>query len=392
MDGRHGVIYRLTRLLYPLSELADAGRQALARQARVLRLAPQARLLARAERRWITYLLKGEVAITGPAGLAERIPGGSARARRPLFDATPQAVEAVAQTGAIVLRFERAQVGSLISAQQQGTAPVELATRVLQACRNGAPAGARLPAARRLNDLLTEGLRLKDVAHTLTRIPALEQRFVAAVNRGHGPVQVATTAEAVLLMGMPASRALALTLALRPLFQARDPALKHRMAQVFDHSLQVGCLAYALARQHPPLLPERALLAGLVHDMGAVAVLGFADAHPELGVGRSELELLLRRLRALTGPMLLERLGLGEFADVAENAERWMRASAGLDFTDLVALAHLFEQASVPGTRPRVEDTPAFQKLGWAQFSPQRAARLVAGAQSMAIAMRRRVQ
>ncbi|MCK9530226.1 MAG: HDOD domain-containing protein [Gammaproteobacteria bacterium] len=388
MDGRHGVIYRLTRLLYPLSELADAGRQALARQARVLRLPPQARLLARAEQRWLTYLLKGEVAITGPAGLAERIPGGSARARRPLFDTSPQAMEAVAQTGAIVLRFERAQVGSLISAQHQGHAPVELATRVLQACRSDPPF-LRLPVAH-IRELLGETTRLKDVARTVAHTPWLERRFVAAVNRGNGPA-VAGAAEAALRLGMPASRALALCLAVQPLFSARDAELRRRMDDTFGHSLFIGCFAYTLARQHACPDPEQALFAGLLHEAGAVAVLGFVDTHPELGVGRTELDLLLRRLRALTGPMLLERLGLDDFAGVAEHAERWMRASPRLDVTDLVTLAHLLEQPQLPGERPRVEDTPAFQKLGWERFSPQRAARLTAVARSMATALNRRL-
>lgn len=391
MEGRHGVIYRLTRLLYPLSELADAGRQALARRARVLRLPPHARLLSLAEQRWMTYVLKGEVAITGPAGFAERIPSGSPRARRPLFENGPVSLEAVVQTGAIVLRFERAQVGSLMSAQHTGSAPVELAARVLQACRAGIPAITCLPAAvHRLQDMLGREVRLKDLAQTIARLPELEQHFLTAVNRGHGPAPVTTAAEAVLRLGMPASRALALCLALRPLFDARDPALRRRMEEVFTHSLSVGCLAYALARQHPPLVPERALLAGLLHDVGMVAVLGFADAHPERGVSTTELELLLRRLRTLTGPVLIERLGVArEFAGVAEHAERWFRASPHMDLIDLVTLAHLFEQPQLPGALSRLEDTPAFQKLGWSQFSPQRAARLVGNARSMAATLRR---
>lgn len=392
MDGHHRVIFRLTQLLYPLSELAEAGRHALARRARVLRLPPRTRLLAMAEQPWLTYLLKGEVAITGPAGFSEHIPGGSPRARRPLFPQEPTDLEAVAQTGAIVLRFERAQVGSLMSAQRQDAPPVELAARVLQLCRSGEPAVPRLPATlHRLVALLGPGVRLKDLAQGITRLPGLAQVFLQAANRGHGP-PARTTPEAVLRLGLPTARSLALCLALRPLFDARDPGLRRRMDEVFAHSLSVGCLAYTLARQYPPLPPERALLAGLLHELGAVAVLGVTDAHPELCVGSTELDLLLRRLRALAGPALIQRLGLArEFACVAEHAERWFRASPQMDLVDLVTLAHMLEQPQLPGPHARLEDTPAFQKLGWSGYSPQRAARLVGNARNMAAGLRRRL-
>ncbi|MGE0079883.1 MAG: HDOD domain-containing protein [Thiohalomonadaceae bacterium] len=390
MEGRHGVIYRLTRLLYPLSELADAGRHALARRARVLRLPPRARLLAAAEQPWITYLLKGEVSITGPAGFSEHIPGGSPRARRPLFEHGPGDLEAVVQSGAIVLRFERAQVGNLMTAQQQASTPVELAARVLQLCRAGEPAISRLPAGvHRMQELLAPGMRLKDLAQGIARQPELEQAFLEAVNRGHGP-HARTTPEAVLRLGLPNARALALCLALRPLFDARDPGLRRRMEDTFTHSLAVGCLAHVLARQHAPTVAERALLAGLLHDLGVVAVLGVADAHPELCLSGAELHLLVRRLRALTGPVLIARLGLArDFAGVAEHAERWFRASPHMDLIDLVTLAHLLEEPQPATMQARLEDTPVFRKLGWPGYSPQRAARLLGSARSMAATLRR---
>lgn len=391
MEGRHGIIYRLTRLLYPLSELADAGRHALARRAHVLHLPPRTRLLAAAEQPWITYLLKGEVSITGPSGFSEHIPGGSPRARRPLFEQGPMDLEAVVKSGAIVLRFERAQVGSLLTAQQQkGSTPVELAARVLQLCRAGEPTISRLPTAlHRLQELLAPGLRLRDLAQGIARQPELEQAFVAAVNRGHDQT-VRTTAQAVLRLGSTNTRALVLCLALRPLFRARDPALHRRMEETFVHSLEVGCLAHVLARQHVPAMAEQALFAGLLHDLGVVAVLSVADAHPDLQVGNTELHLLVQRLRALTGPVLIARLRLArDFARVAEHAERWFRASPNMDLIDLVTLAHLLEEPRSVSLRTRLEDTPAFRKLGWPGYSPQRAARLVSSARSMAAALQR---
>ena len=53
--------------------------------------------------------------------------------------------------------------------------------------------------------------------------------------------------------------------------------LRERSKDVWEHTLQISALSYILARKCTPLDAERALLAGLVHDVGVLPILAHAQ-------------------------------------------------------------------------------------------------------------------
>jgi len=120
--------------------------------------------------------------------------------------------------------------------------------------------------------------------------------------------------------------------------------------------------------------PELALLAGLVHDIGALAVLERVEGRPALAADAGAVERLIRRLHAVVGPLVLETWGFPASAvEAAARHERLWEAREGPDgmvhrVVDVVTVANLHAHlgsahplGSVPWDR-----VPAFSRLGLA--------------------------
>jgi len=372
MEGRDTVIYKLSRLLVPVCELDEQGRQAIAGKAQVMRLAPEARIMAADDEKWLTYLVKGELAIRSPDGLLEVVPSGSGRARRPLFNVYPNGVHAQARTRSILLRFDRQMFRCLLDEQRRprtGQRPLtsqHLFTRVYGAWfEESLPPP---PAVPELHLLYGAGApqTLRELTALLREAPLLGAEFVTAANRARGPrPPVRHPGEAALRVGLAGGRVLALCLAAQRLFAARGEWAQRLAQRQFSHGLLIGVLAWLLARRHGGLDPWRAFTAGLVHDLGAMLVPLYLADRPDTEASDEACAITMRRLRAVVGPALLGRLGFdAAIAQAAEQAEHWHRDEPTPGEADLLVVAHLIAALEDPAPPvppwPRV---PAFARL-----------------------------
>ena len=88
--------------------------------------------------------------------------------------------------------------------------------------------------------------------------------------------------DAVVRLGITTTADLITIYTLREMFKSRRPELQERYATLWAHVTEVGALAYVLAKLTPGLKPDQAMLAGIVHDIGAIPVIMYADRHPAL--------------------------------------------------------------------------------------------------------------
>ncbi len=208
-----------------------------------------------------------------------------------------------------------------------------------------------------------------DVARILQSDPVLAGRLMQAANSAlHRGVQPARTlTEAINRLGLNATRTLAVALALREVFRIKHAQIAKLARQLYNHSAQVAALCHAMAREHTTLAPEQALLAGLLHDLGAIPVLDFAARDADIAARSSVVLRAMARLRAPVGALVLSNWGFDEaLVQAAEHAEDWLREGAAEpDLCDLVIAAHLFlaQQAGNADT-PSLDETPVGRKLG----------------------------
>lgn len=137
----------------------------------------------------------------------------------------------------------------------------------------------------------------------------------------------------------------------------------------------VAAISHVLAKKIGRFDPEHALLAGLVHDIGVVAILNYANDYPEAQDNRQILDATISALRGQIGSLILKNWGFPEgLPEVAADAEEWMRSpSTAPDYSDLVIISqlHSFIGTDEMGKVPAIDQVPAFERLKLSQLTPK---------------------
>jgi HD-like signal output (HDOD) protein len=205
----------------------------------------------------------------------------------------------------------------------------------------------------------------RDIATLIETDPAIALKIVKAANsaRYGGVSQIATVTEAVARLGLQNTRTLVVTFALRELFRTPSRELGNKMQALWEHSRRIAALAQVLGEKVGRFNAHEALLAGLVHDIGSLAVIGYARDFSEVAENVFALDASIRALRSQLGGMILSKWQLPmELVSAAKEAENWYRDHPGdADYSDLVIVAQLHEGVGGDIDPARV---PALTKLG----------------------------
>jgi HD-like signal output (HDOD) protein len=159
-------------------------------------------------------------------------------------------------------------------------------------------------------------LSIDRLAELIGLDPLISARLIgmansAAYSRG-GP-KIQTVKSAVQRLGINAVRNAVLAIAMNQLLRAKDLVPFSDFAdRLWRHSLRAAAAAAVVARQMTRIGPDEALLAGLVHDLGAFYMLYRAARYPELVARPESLKYLITQWHENIGHTLLLALGLPE--------------------------------------------------------------------------------
>ncbi len=205
----------------------------------------------------------------------------------------------------------------------------------------------------------------KQVAGLIETDPAIAIKIVKAANsaRFGGVAQVATVTEAVARLGMRNTQTLVITFALRELFRTKSKPLVKRMLDLWEHSRRIAATTQVLADKVGGFNSHEALLAGLVHDIGGLAVVAYARDFPDIVDHPGSLESSIRALRSQLSGMILSKWQLpAELVTAAKEAENWYREHEGdPDYGDLVIVAQIHDGI---GGDLDPDKVPALGRLG----------------------------
>ena len=232
------------------------------------------------------------------------------------------------------------------------------------------------------------------VARLVETDPAIATKLVKTANSalygGRSPVTALTAA--VVRLGMQTTRNLVLTFALKEVFRTKNKLLRQRMKDLWEHSAYIAATCFVLAREVEGVTPEEALLVGLVHDIGAIAVINYATRDPQRTADLGGLEQTISCMRGELGALILRRWKFAPTVAVAvRDAESWMREHDGAaDFTDLLIVAQVHERLRKKQTNglPRIEDIPAFAKVLGQDATPHKSLVILHQAEIMVDQMR----
>ncbi len=208
-----------------------------------------------------------------------------------------------------------------------------------------------------------------EVADAIASDTALSARLLQIVNsplyRGRQPIDNLRTA--VARLGYAQVRNLVTSLAMRQMFQATDEILDRYLWELWEHSVEVASISATLARS-AGLPRDQAMLAGLIHDVGALPILARAEEEPALLADEALLGQTLRALHTGVGAGMLRAWDFPEpLVAVAAEHEDLQRDPGGpADLVDLVIAANLQSRLGRPHPLGSVDwaTVPAFARLG----------------------------
>ncbi len=174
---------------------------------------------------------------------------------------------------------------------------------------------------------------------------------------------------AITRLGFGAVRSVITSIAMEQLYHHRlsSPAKRRFLEQTWDHSVHVAALAHVIARDFTDIPPDQALLGGLIHDIGKLPILEYAELLPEVMADDQLLDKLLTVLHTKVGILILRTWRFTEdLISVAAEHEDLMRdPRTETDLTDVVIVANLLSYVSSdhPLTRQDWSAIPAFHRL-----------------------------
>lgn len=214
-----------------------------------------------------------------------------------------------------------------------------------------------------------------DIARLIQLDPVLTTRMLGVVNSAAfgGVSRVTSIQQATTRLGRNKVRSLVFSCLLKSIFKVPSGNLHRRMSVVWRNSVQVAALSYVLAKATPDIDPEQALLAGLVHDIGAVALIGAITRFPPLAERDTTFEYILESLRITSALRIINHWGLQqEVGEVVRECHDWMRVGTTFaDTTDVVIIARMHAAFGTPYARdlPPIDRLPAFHKLADGQLT-----------------------
>ena len=217
----------------------------------------------------------------------------------------------------------------------------------------------------------------EDIARLIQLDPSLSARLISVVNSAAfgGFNRITSINQASARLGRNKVRSLVYSCLLKSIFKISSTPLKRHMEALWQHSVHVAALAFVLGRETPGIDAEQALLAGLIHDIGSVAVIGGINRFPVLARRQEVIDYAIASLRIEVGVHTLRHWRLGdEFGDVITDAENWQRVGSAIpDNTDVVILSqlHALIGSAGQGRLPRIDEVPAFHKLARGQLTPR---------------------
>lgn len=335
----------------------------------------------------LAYIVRGSVFMEASNGSGQEITAGTLKAMFPLSAGPFHQLTAIAKTPVTliyaplsILKLEHSKINPLQNKWQGNERLLNNPFYAVfeDAYRCGEFAIPSLPdIAFKLRRVTEQNASIADVVKIINLDPAISAKLIQVVNspfyRTLNPIT--SCHGAVNRLGLATTRSLATAISMQNLFKGKKPAIKKRIRESWLQSVRVSGISHTLARHTGKIAPEEALLAGLLHTIGTLPLLMFADSLSGELYTPEDIDLCITELQGALGSLILERWGFPDhFAKVPIQTSQWFE-NTGPDLTlgDIVLLAKFHHLLSETGGAdlPLINTLPAYQKLNDQLLTPE---------------------
>lgn len=310
------------------------------------------------------YLLSGEVRIYDKNGDSFEISGGSIESMYPITAHVEARYKCVAVS---VVRFATLGMDELANIETQSHAfdvheiseedeglDERILVDVFHAIQTDDLVLPSLPEV--ANKIRTaaadDDVSVEDIVKVVQTDPATSAYCISIANSAAyaSASPIAEIREAVVRMGINGTRDAVTAYTLRSLFQTNNIHAQQQLQLAWSHSCRIAATSYVIAKHMGTLNAERALLAGLIHEIGTTMLIKTAIKLEGALNFNSDFRHIAKELSGPIGAMVLRAWHFPDsMVDVVlepENYQREPNEKAGL--SDVVMLAHYHDTQPAP--------------------------------------------
>ena len=208
-------------------------------------------------------------------------------------------------------------------------------------------------------------ISVSHLSRVIGRDAALAARLIQVVNSPllRATVEVNDLHTAITRLGVVYSCNLAIGLVIEQIFHARSSVVEQKMREVWQQSQEIAGISYEICRRFDGLKPDQGALAGLVHQIGVLPILTYAQDNNELLSDPVCLNHVIDAIHPIIGEKILEKWEFPPaLAKVPGLFLQRDRVSARADYGDVVLVATLLNQRG-RDLSIGLSDLPAYRQL-----------------------------
>ena len=190
---------------------------------------------------------------------------------------------------------------------------------------------------------------IKDLGKVIASDAALTARIIKVSNSPiyRGTTEIEDLNMALMRLGMATTSSLAIGLAMEQMFQATTDMVDRRLRKVWSESSEIAGICNLLCKHKTNLRPDQATLAGLVHQIGILPVLSFAEDHPKLLQDGMTLDKITEEVHPKIGARILKAWEFPvDIHNVPEDYLNFNRDIPKADYADIVTVAMIQSQTA----------------------------------------------
>lgn len=211
---------------------------------------------------------------------------------------------------------------------------------------------------------------ISSLAKIIATDAALTARIIKVVNSPllRSSTEITDLNMAVSRLGLRYTSNLALGLAMEQMFQATNEIIDKQLRNVWARSTEIAGISHALCRHFTRLQPDQAALAGLIHQIGVLPILTYAEEQePRLLENAKVLQQIIDRLHPMVGRRILQAWDFPlSLVKVPLEYLNFNRNTPEVDYVDIVQVATLqsYSGTNHPFAQVDWSTVKAFHKLG----------------------------
>jgi len=218
---------------------------------------------------------------------------------------------------------------------------------------------------------------ISEVARIIQGDPILTTRFLKITNSPlyRSTLPFANVDQVIQSLGLDTTQNIIISLILHKIFNVLSIHLHSRIQNLWLHSCRVATISQLMASGSVGLQPDRAMLAGLLHDIGVLPILLYADkfCRDENDVGK--LDEIITQLRGSLGQKIIQHWQFDDDINIipVEIDDMQRNHDGEADYCDLVQVAHVHSLSGMSDRQliPPLSRMPAFNKLAIAKMGPR---------------------